>query len=269
MTDSYEKMWEDFGRTKSEKYTEYKFNPTHRIGLTNYLRERQIFKFLSPQKEDMVLDVGCASGRQLFELANKIKEGYGTDIAQSFIDKANSLKTERQISNIYFHRAEIEHLPFADNFFDKVFCAEVLEHVTDKDVALRELKRVLKPEGLLIITVPNLNADATWWGRLLRFLGIRKFIPLEDFSHEGWSKHGDAHVREFSHKTMREWLENNGFKVLALKSASFIDGPGFDFLLKFPLHVKLSQRLIIALENHLTNRDMFWGRHLIVKAKKS
>lgn len=265
---SYQQMWEDFGTVKSARYLDYKFIPTHRSGLTHYLREELIYQLLDPQETDVILDIGCASGRQLFLLAPRIKEGFGMDIAKSFIDKAVEVKAKKGFANLNFVQAVVEEIPFPDNFFDKVICGEVLEHVVDKDVALRELLRVLKPGGALVVTVPNLNGDATLWGRFLRLLKIRKFQPLENFSEVSIAEHGDAHVREFDRESLVSWLKSYGLGVLSVQSVSFIDGPFFDFLLKFPLHIGFTQKLIIKFEQFLTNLGLSWGRHLAVKAKK-
>ncbi|MDD2785425.1 MAG: methyltransferase domain-containing protein [Patescibacteria group bacterium] len=263
----YSSMWEDFAKLKAESYLNYKFKPTHRIGLTNHLREASITNLLKPQKQDRVLDAGCASGRQLFQVANLISEGHGTDIASAFTDKATEYACSNNIGNLEFQRAVLESIPYPDAYFDKIICAEVLEHVFDKNIALTELKRVLKPGGKLIITVPNLNADGTLWGRLLRLIGLRSFTPLEGFSMNEINKHGDAHVREFNAKTLSGWLESNGFTVEKIRSVSFIDGPYFDFLLKMPLHWGPTQKTIIALERLLSSTGLFWGRHLAARAK--
>lgn len=264
---NYLSMWDDFAKLKAESYLDYKFKPTHRIGLTNHLREITIINLLELQKTDHVLDAGCASGRQLFLVADKIAEGYGTDIAQAFMDKATEHALSKNLFNLHFSQATLEQIPHPDAYFDKIICAEVLEHVFNKDTALAELKRVLKPGGKLIITVPNLNADGTLWGRFLRLISLRNFKPLEDFSMEEINKHGDAHVREFNTKTLSDWLTSKGFRVEKIGTVSFIDGPYFDFLLKIPLHWKPTQRLIILIERLLSLSGLPWGRHLTVRAK--
>lgn len=266
--DTYTQMWEDFGKEKADLYFGYKFIPTHRVGLTNYVREQAIFTIMEPKQTDVVADIGCASGRQLFGIAKKIKQGVGTDIAQSFIDAAEAYKKEHGYNNISFQVALIESLPFMDNAFDSILCSEVLEHVHDKDVALKELIRITKPGGHLIITTPNLNADGTWWGRLMRLLGRRSFQSLEHFSKEELGRHGDAHVREFTGKSMRAWLEVNGLVIEQLRFASYFDGPWGDFLIKIPLHIPPLQKLVIAAERLLERTGVPLGRHIIVRARK-
>ena len=263
---NYRKMWEDLGADAGRGYHEIKFRPTYRIGLTNFLREEVIYKFLAPEKDDVVLDIGCASGRQIFKIANQIKEGHGIDIAESFISEANDHKAKLGLKNVFFRRAEGERIPYEDNTFNKIICAEVLEHVFDHNAFLTEMLRVLRPGGLLVLSVPNLNADGTLWGRFLRFIGVRKFVPITDFSHAGIKAHGDAHVREFTKKTMTEWLATRELKVEDAKTASFINGPYFDFLLKVPLHISPLRWGTIWFERILTYLNLNLGRQLIVKA---
>ncbi len=262
-------MWDDFAEDRASAYIGYKFTPTYRVGLTNFLREEAICEALSLKKEDVIADIGCAAGRQLLVMAKNIDSGVGVDIAQPFIDTAESEARNRQITNVKFYRSEIERLPLLDAAFDKVICAEVLEHVFDKEVALKELLRILKPGGLLLITVPNMNADATWWGRLMRRMGRRSFCSMERFSREELLKHGDAHVREFTGSSLATWLTGYGLTCTRPRSVSFLDGPWIDQILKIPLHVYPLRAAIIFLERMLSKTTILWGRHLVVLLKKS
>ncbi len=267
--DNYLKMWDDFGAVRATTYSGYKFMPTYRIGLTNYLREKLIYQFFEPQKDDIILDAGCASGKQIIEISKLVKEAYGTDIYFAFINKAKQIVKESNFKNIHFEQAQVEKLPFKNNFFNKIICAEVLEHVIDKNLALHELIRVLANNGVLIITVPNMNSDGTLWRRFLRILKIRNFVPIDNFSKEELLKHGDAHIREFDKDSLILWLKKNGLVIADIKSVSFIDGPYFDTILKYPLHVSILRKIIIKFEFILTNFNLFFGRHLVVKAIKN
>ena len=88
--DYYKQMWEDIGTDARKSYLDIKFRPTYRIGLTNYLRERTILDLLEPNITDRILDIGCASGRQIFRISDRIKEGHGVDISESFIEQAEA-----------------------------------------------------------------------------------------------------------------------------------------------------------------------------------
>jgi ubiquinone/menaquinone biosynthesis C-methylase UbiE len=72
----------------------------------------------------------------------------GIDIEESQFAKARE-QAEQEGLNIEFQTANISHLPFGDGYFDAVFSHAVLQHLTDPDAALTELRRVLKPGGLI------------------------------------------------------------------------------------------------------------------------
>src|SRR5262249_28111484 len=161
------------GADKKDVYFGYKFNPIHRVGLTNFLREREIERQVAIRSDDVLLDVGCASGQHVFLFAKTAREGYGVDIAQSFVDATDKYKAKNNRTNTHFARATAEELPYEDGKFSVIICAEVLEHVFDKEIALKEMSRTLRSGGRLIISVPNMNADATLWGRFMRAIGVR------------------------------------------------------------------------------------------------
>ena len=103
------------------------------------------------------------------------------------------------------------HLPFADCTFDRVMFNEILEHLRiDPLLALSEAQRVLKPEGLLLLTTPNLYFIKT----LLKFLAGRGFIdPVSEFGKLRELGHM-GHIREYSPREVKRFLEVSGFQVL-------------------------------------------------------
>jgi SAM-dependent methyltransferase len=92
-----------------------------------------------------VLDVGC--GDRIYEEFIICKKYIGIDVKESGRDLNN------KNPNIYFNGLDI---PFKDNFFDFIICTEVLEHAIDPEYLCAEMRRVLKPSGLLLITVPSM-----------------------------------------------------------------------------------------------------------------
>lgn len=107
-------------------------------------------------KNKIGLDIGSANGALAIELAKTgAKKMYGIDLAQGFINKAGKKAKEDKLKNVEFIQADARKLPFEDNFFDFATCVEVLEHVPNFEKAIGEVKRVLKPGGTFVITVPN------------------------------------------------------------------------------------------------------------------
>lgn len=102
-----------------------------------------------------VLDAGCGDGINGSVLKKLLSERVvNCDIIGC---DYNSLRVERARSQGYERivQADLLQLPVEDNDFDLVLCSHVLEHIPQDEACLRELKRVLKPNGLLILAVPN------------------------------------------------------------------------------------------------------------------
>jgi SAM-dependent methyltransferase len=94
-----------------------------------------------------VLDAGCGSGRTLEELS-PYGEVYGIELDPGAADVARARgRGEVQIGRL-------EELPWEDRSFDLITCLDVIEHTPDDRVTLRELRRVSRPGGFLLVTVP-------------------------------------------------------------------------------------------------------------------
>ncbi len=100
-------------------------------------------------KNKRLLDVACGQGTLLAE-AEKYMQTYGVDISKQAIEKAKKIAKQT-----VFKISAGEKLPFKDGFFDYIACMGSLEHFVDMDSALKEMKRVLKVDGKVLIHVPN------------------------------------------------------------------------------------------------------------------
>lgn len=104
------------------------------------------------------LDVGCGAGYSLIKAQEELEclcFGVDPDPGGHGVGRYNELDSELNIK-----KGVSENLPFEDESFDVVFCSHVLEHVIDEQKSLEEIKRVLKPEGTLIIGMPT--ATMSW-----------------------------------------------------------------------------------------------------------
>lgn len=98
-----------------------------------------------------VLDFGCGPGTITVGLAGAVAPGevHGIDMEESQIELARTAAAAGGHDNAVFHVGDVTSLPFEDNFFDVAHCHAVLMHVPNTDATLTEVKRVLKPGGII------------------------------------------------------------------------------------------------------------------------
>lgn len=147
-----------------------------------------------------ILDVGCA-GLGLLLKANGFKRRCGVDIASFPAWKAHS-QVEAQVRNL-----DEGPLPFAEETFDAVTCLMVVEHVFDPYHAVRELRRVCKPGGRVIIGVPNLAGIKRRWELLCGRLPITS--ARFSFSENAWDGY---HLHNFTQASLDWLLRKEGLK---------------------------------------------------------
>ena len=145
-----------------------------------------------------VLDLGCGEGeiaRQVF--LNKgesfVKLEWGLDNDGEMVKKARESKVYKQVI-----LAGAEKIPLKDGIVDLVFSNSVLEHIKEIDRVLSEIKRVLKPGGWLIATMPS--------DKLVEYLGWGRFYGW-------WFNHKYHHYHLYSLKKWEELLRKAGLKL--------------------------------------------------------
>ncbi|MEP0201155.1 MAG: class I SAM-dependent methyltransferase [Halioglobus sp.] len=119
---------------------------------------------------DRVLDLGCGEGRHAIAIyLEKDVHSVGVDLSvqdlsrarEKFEDFQQAEDTSRELSLM---SADALSLPFASDTFDKIICSEVLEHIPDYHSVLVEIQRILKPGGLLCVSVPRRWPEKIcWW----------------------------------------------------------------------------------------------------------
>ena len=105
-------------------------------------------------KDKAVLDLACGEGYGSFLLAGSAKKVFGVDIAEETIKHA-SLKYQK--NNLEFIRGSMTSIPIdGEKIFDIIVCFEAIEHIKEQEQLMREIKRLLKEDGILIISTPNI-----------------------------------------------------------------------------------------------------------------
>lgn len=155
-------------------------------------------------------DIGCGDGSFSLLLKNFSDEIYGVDIAKEAVESARK-------KGIKAYRVDLdkEDLPFEDNYFDGVFCGEVIEHLYDTDNLLNNIYRVLTPNGLCVITIPNISF---WLNRIVFLLGFQPYLTEVSLKYNvGKFKANtnkiSGHIRAFTYKSIKELLRLHGLSV--------------------------------------------------------
>ena len=167
---------------------------------------------LNLKPHDVVLDAGCGLGRHLRHLARMPElKIFGIDKnTWALTETAKSVATmpDAQSKDYLFSIADITKLPFADSSFDCVICSEVMEHIPDHEKALKELDRILKPQGTLAVSVPRFFTERICW-----------FISWDYHNEEG------GHIRIYKKKQLREMLTRQGFKCWKINYKHALHSP--------------------------------------------
>ncbi len=101
-----------------------------------------------------------------------------------------------------------QNLPFNDNIFEYIYAAEVIEHLENRKEFLKEIYRILKPSGKLMITTPNKNSIIAFFDRVIgRFIVNGK-----------WNGHDYSHKHVYSFYEIKDLLIDAGFKIIANES---------------------------------------------------
>jgi 2-polyprenyl-3-methyl-5-hydroxy-6-metoxy-1,4-benzoquinol methylase len=118
-----------------------------------------------------VLDAGMGGGRLLEALAGRGWNVTGADVSEAMVELAR-----RRVPDASLVVAPVEQLPFEEGSFDAAVALGVLEFAQDVEGALRELARILRPDGLAVVSWPNFGGLYTAWRggvvyRIARALG--------------------------------------------------------------------------------------------------
>jgi SAM-dependent methyltransferase len=180
-----------------------------------YWDERRALTGLYPELRDLLarsirgdarcLDVGCGDGRTAGLFLSEHAGGYtGVDVSRTAVHRARHQGLDARLIE------DPAELPFADGSFDAVACLEVLEHLVAPLSTAQELHRVLRPGGVILVTVPNI----VYWRRRLDYALIGRWNPLGDALSvpEPWR---DPHLRFFTLKALRRMIERAGFEVVS------------------------------------------------------
>lgn len=169
--------------------------------------KQRSFELLNINKNDIVADVGCGIGADVFEIAKKAYKVYGFDNDENFI--SISKKKENNI-NVSFEKCNAENLSIENQSVDKLRYDRVIQHLPDYNAVLKEASRVIKDNGIIQI----IDTDYLSISLFLDNIRLeRKLIDLVAF---------EKIPNSTKIRNLNTSLEDNNFKVTCFEVHNYI-----------------------------------------------
>ena len=172
------------------------------------------FDYLNIKANDLILDIGCGEGRHAIGLhVDKKVDVVGLDLSIEDIKTAkNRIKdfsiSSDNTSSCLFGLGNIQQLPFKSSSYNSIICSEVLEHVESPQEAMKEMVRVLKPGGVLAISVPRYLPERICWSLSSEYHNV-----------------AGGHKRIFNHNQLKRLAETEGVKYHRFHWAHALHSP--------------------------------------------
>jgi 2-polyprenyl-3-methyl-5-hydroxy-6-metoxy-1,4-benzoquinol methylase len=214
MSEQYDKQYYTGHCRDAEDFVRHGVADPYRIAL----------QLLAPQNGERILDIGCGRGEIVAACAKRGALAVGIDYAHE------ATRIARGNENRFVVRADATVLPFRQEAFDKISCMELIEHLEPArlDVCLREVVRILKRGGVLLITTPNA------WSTVLH--GIAMVANKLGIRNTWMSRDDPYHSNIQNPWTVRTMLKRHGLVVELFPRLPFPQGT--------PLKERFKRRLL-------------------------
>lgn len=162
-----------------------------------------------------VLDAGCGSGYGAAKLAQGAREVLGIDLSEEAVEDA---RLRYKTANLRFEHADCLDIPAVDGSFDLVVAFEIIEHLEDWRGFLRQVRRVLAPDGQFVVSTPN----RVYYAEARAELGPNPF-HVHEFDYDEFRRELQA---VFPHVTV--YLENHTDAIVFMQPAAALMDAAFD-----------------------------------------
>ena len=203
-----------------------------------------------------VLEAGCGVGMY----TSQIRRRYTPDVEAFDIEAARVKEASLDTPHALISAAE--YLPYKANTFDTIISNEVLEHVTDDQMAVREMVRILKPGGRIIIFVPNRWYPVEQHGHYWRGQYHFGNTPFINYLPDALRNRLAPHVRTYTRRGLRRLFEGCPVKIV---HHSRIYGGYDNIIAQLGTPGRIIRGTLHSFEN--TPLDIFGLSHLLVVEK--
>lgn len=179
----------------NNKYTQFNFTPY----------ETHMLVWDKITENNRVLDLGCASGYFAKELLKKNCRVWGIDADEQVVKEAKKYCIDAKVIDF----DDIDTLPFKKSFFDYILLLDILEHLRNPDKLLKLLRKYLKRDGKIIISVPN-----------VAFISIRLALLRGKFDYRKIGIMDETHLHFYTKKSLIDLIRKSGWKIVDFDTAS-------------------------------------------------
>jgi ubiquinone/menaquinone biosynthesis C-methylase UbiE len=222
----------------SKNYENEIFNKSLGTKYLSNVEVQFVLNYCPVKKGDKILDIGIGTGRLAKLLANKGAIVEGVDVSQGMMKEA---KKKMKRMRVNFKVADVgKKVPYPDNTFDYVICIRVLKYISTWKKTISEISRVLKKDGVFILTIPNKLSVARFGLK-----GTKYFL--------------------FEPKIVKEFLEKNKLELTEVVATSRIP---------FPVWQKVNNKSVLYILKSLerlmfiTLPSTFLSRSVLIASKK-
>jgi len=222
------RFWRNVGAKCGPLYIRlfgYPFSTASRI-----LAQKTLKSFKGNTK-GLLLDVGCSHGAFDFELAKRGFTVVGIDINEESIGVGNKIKNALKFKNVAFYHMDIVSNNFPDKEFNAIIMFETLEHIKEDGRVMEELRRILKDDGTVILSVPYAE-------RVIEYNEPVGACRAKDGGCICIGEGGSHYRSGYNLDRMRELLEESGFAIARweyLCYPGWLESSILSFPFKFPL----------------------------------
>ena len=171
------------------------------------IRRERAYEMAADKRGGNVLDVGCGPGLTINHFVDRGFEFYGVDISPEMIRQCQ--EAFATVPAAHFSVGRIEAMEFPEAMFDVVLSLGVVEYIEDDAAAAREMARVTKPGGSVIVSLPNRVSPYRFWDRTV-YQGARRAVRAVT----GRGPIGpEVHRREYVEREYCALLESHGLRV--------------------------------------------------------
>lgn len=164
-------------------------------------QRKEVDQLITTRPGQWVLDVGCGEGG-----LGQILKQKGCRVVGIEVEPRAAVEAEKHYDRVFVGDMDTLDLPFAGESFDHIVCADVLEHLRNPWEVLDRLCPLLKPQGRLVASIPNIRNTETV-AELLR----------GNFTYTGWGIMDETHLRFFTRQSIEKMFTDAGYTVMDIQ----------------------------------------------------